>query len=146
MSNKLPTLDQLAMQHAQKTIEKTNAVKTKKWANAVENLLTKTLGVLQEQGVYASLLFLFSRKSDDHIIAEKLLPVIYDLTEKLPFGWNVDRVDVQSTLKFYANTVSDNLDKLLLTKEVYEQMLIYARFSAKAAAIEAESKEGGKES
>jgi len=143
MPDKIPTLDQLAMHHAQETIQKTKATGTEKKANAVENLLTKTLGVLQEQGVYASLLFLYSRKSDDQEIPRGLLPVIFDLTEKLPFGWKVPRDNVQNTLKFYADTVASDLDALFLTKEVLEQMLIYARFSAKAAAIEAKSKEKG---
>jgi hypothetical protein len=35
-------------------------------ANDVENVVTKALGVLQENGVYAALLYLYSR-TEDHI-------------------------------------------------------------------------------
>ena len=49
-------LDIYAARSAQEIIAKTN----EKTSKEVENLITKTLGVLQENGVYACLLFLYS--------------------------------------------------------------------------------------
>jgi len=55
-------LDQQAAIYAQQMVQAALEGKAVKEAKAVENLITKTLGVLQEQGVYASMLFLFSRR------------------------------------------------------------------------------------
>lgn len=40
--------------------------------------------------------------------------------------------DPQSVLKYISNPVTTNLERLLLAKETLEQMLIYARYGAKA--------------
>lgn len=55
-------LDIYAARSAQDIIAKTND----KTSRDVENLITKTLGVLQENGVYACLLYLYS--SDGEIM------------------------------------------------------------------------------
>ena len=130
-------LDQRAAHYAQEMVSQ--AVPDKKSAKAAENLITKTLGVLQEQGVYAMILFLFSRTGDEQKIAPKLRGPLYLLTKELPqyqnngdlagFGEETKAKDV---LPFYAQSVCGNLDNLLLVKELYEQTLIYARYGAKA--------------
>jgi hypothetical protein len=127
-------LDQKAAQYAQET------VKAGKEAKAVENLITKTLGVLQEQGVYAMMLFLFSRSGDDKSIADKVRPPLYDLLSELPaFSQNAELQKLRNgddkpekVLKFYSDHVCESLDTLLLVRELYEQTLIYARYGAKA--------------
>lgn len=43
-----------------------------------------------------------------------------------------DNADTQTALPFYSDHVSNNLDLLLLVRELYEQALIYARYGAKA--------------
>lgn len=129
-------LDQRAAQHARKIVENCVPIKD---AKAAENLITKTLGVLQEQGVYASVLYLFSRSSDEGKIAQKLRVSLFSLLKELPryesdptlagFG---EYTKAQPVLNFYAEKVCDDLDTLLLVKELYEQVLIYARYGAKA--------------
>ena len=116
-------LDQLAAQYAQKIVADGQA--------GLENLITKTLGVLQEQGVYACLLFLFSRTGNEKGLAEKTRPHLYNLLKKLPVFANEEITD-QNALQFFADSVCNNLDTLLLVKELYEQTLIYARYGAKA--------------
>ena len=70
-------LDQLVAQYAQKIIRDGGA--------DIENLITKTLGVLQEQSVYACLLFLFSRtNSKEKDLAGKTRPHLYNLLKELP--------------------------------------------------------------
>lgn len=118
-------LDQLAAQYAQKIVIDGGA--------DIENLITKTLGVLQEQGVYACLLFLFSRTSNEKNLAAKTRPHLYNLLKELP-AFATSEITDQNALKFFADTVCDDLDTLLLVKELYEQTLIYARYGAKAEA------------
>lgn len=120
-------LDQLAAQSAQQIVADGKA--------DIENLITKTLGVLQEQGVYACLLFLFSRTSDEKSLAAKARPHLYALLKELP-AFAASDISDQNALQFFANTVCGDLDTLLLVKDLYEQTLIYARYGAKAAGKE----------
>jgi len=129
-------LDQKAARHAQEMVK--NGVRVKE-AKAVENLITKTLGVLQEQGVYAVMLFLFSRTGDESKIAPEIRQSLYALLKELPQYQNDETLknfdkmsNHQEVLPFYSANVCDNLDALLLVKELYEQALIYARYGAKA--------------
>lgn len=137
-------LDQKAAQYAQTMVaEGVKAVKMKA-AEKVENLVTKALGVLQEQGVYAFMLFLFSRtSSDEKSIAPRLIVPLYKLLGELPTfkdkpasGSFDEKSDVKKVLEFYSDKVCGNLDTLLLVKDLYEQTLIYARYGAKAAKAE----------
>jgi hypothetical protein len=116
-------LDQLAAQYAQKIVADGKA--------DIENLITKSLGVLQEQGVYACLLFLFSRTSNEKELAQKTRPHLYNLLKELP-AFTASKINDQNALQFFADTVCNDLDTLLLVKELYEQTLIYARYGAKA--------------
>jgi hypothetical protein len=150
-------LDQQAALYAQQMVKEGSPVKD---AKALENLITKTLGVLQEQGVYACMLFLFSRSSDEAKIAPYLRREHYQLLGRLPqFEGNrtlpsaaetiatlqiVDKKEreqkfkdasvkeARTALEFYSQHVLGDLDTLLLVKELYEQTLIYARYGAKA--------------
>jgi hypothetical protein len=88
------------------------------------------------------MLFLFSRTSDE----EKMAPVIYtqlfrllrddEKNHHLPAFKDAtvpaDRADAQTALKFYSENVLEDLDILLLIRDLYEQTLIYARYGAKA--------------
>ncbi|ACD90013.1 conserved hypothetical protein [Chlorobium limicola DSM 245] len=117
-------LDQLAARYAQKIVEKGKA--------DIENPVTKALGVLQEQGVYACILYLLANKHDN------ILKPLYQLVGELPgFRGNEkmpdEKIDSKEMLKFYGDCVCSDLDTLLLVKELYEQTLIYARYGAKAA-------------
>lgn len=135
MSNAVTNLHRLAAQHAQAVIKATENKKS----SDVENTVTKTLGVLQEDGVYACFLYLLAKEKDNGkaVVAEML-----DLLDKLGFGWNQPRnneqIDLRPeiVLKHITDNVTQNLERLLLTKETLEQMLIYARYGAKARQVE----------
>ncbi|PID84854.1 MAG: hypothetical protein CSB13_11030 [Chloroflexi bacterium] len=116
-------LDQLAAQYAQKIVQDGQ--------DGLENLITKTLGVLQEQGVYACLLFLFSRTGNEKNLAETTRSHLYNLLKELPV-FQKSTLNDQNALKFFSDSVCNDLDTLLLVKELYEQTLIYARYGAKA--------------
>ena len=117
-------LDQLAAQYAQNIVADGKA--------DIETLITKTLGVLQEQGVYACILFLFSRTGKEKSPAKETRSHLYTLLQQLP-PFQQSEINDQNALTFFANTVCNDLDTLLLVKELYEQTLIYARYGAKAA-------------
>lgn len=113
-------------------------------ASDVENLATKALGVLQENGVYAALLYLYSH-SEQHI-AKPICIQLLELTRLLklspPTGTKEKPEDVKAeqALKFLTDSICNDLDSLLLVKQLWEQTLIYARYGAKARGIEEDAK------
>ena len=118
-------LDYLAAKYAQTIIQKTQDKKP----SDVENTMTKALGVLQEDGVYACFLYLLAReKENGAVVVDEML----NLLSSLPFGWQKPTNDNNDILRFIREHVTKDLDRLLLAREVLEQMLIYARYGAKA--------------
>jgi hypothetical protein len=125
----MENLDQLAAKAAQGIIDQT---KKSSKATDVENLVTKALGVLQENGAYAALLYLFSRgNSIERPIAEQTRKSLLDLLSKLSLSVP-EKKEAAVALKFMVDSVCYDLDKLLLVKQLWEQTLIYARYGAKA--------------
>ena len=134
-------LDRVAAERAQEMVDeaiKANNIKAKQ----VDNLVTKALGVLQENGVYACFLFLFSRtRKEDQIIGEGGAgeaaafgsPRICPSTGGCPTRWTRARV-----LPHISGAICRELDPLLMTQQVFEQTLIYARYTAKARDKEGE--------
>jgi len=126
-SNTLPNLDRLAAQHAQKIISRT----TDKKASEVDNTVTKALGVLQENGVYACFLYLRAKEGENGpgVVEKEML----DLLDGLGFGWGKPTGNsLEEVLSYISEKVTVDLERLLLAKETLEQMLIYARYGAKA--------------
>lgn len=121
-----PNLDWLAAKHAQQIIEQTQDKK----AAVVDNIVTKGLGVLQENGVYACFLYLLAKEKDNgKVVVEEML----NLLNALGFGWGKPSdMKADTVLKHITDTVTVDLERLLLAKETLEQMLIYARYGAKA--------------
>jgi hypothetical protein len=131
-------LDKVAAESAQAMVKKAKEdpqVKknVKKPVDTLERLATKALGVLQEQGVYAMMLFLFSRTSDEKEVAPLIRSQIYEALRKLP-GFETESIEDNSdkALEYFTRKVLNNIDTLLLVRDLYEQTLIYARYAAKA--------------
>lgn len=123
-------LDRLAAKHAQAVIRRTVDEGRKKPGD-VENTVTKTLGVLQENGVYACVLYLLSRKQEKGSV--EVVDEIMNLLDGLGFDWGKPASDnTGAILSHISDKVTVNLERLLLAKETLEQMLIYARYGAKA--------------
>jgi hypothetical protein len=103
-------------------------------AKAAENHITKSLGVLQEDGVYAFFLYQESRKSEKagaERLGEQTAKLLSD--EKialLPKGTQSTAQALEAIRK--PSGLADHLDELLLAKRLLEQALIYARYHAKA--------------
>jgi hypothetical protein len=119
-------LDRLAAEYAQNIITRT---KDKK-ASDIDNTITKALGVLQENGVYACFLYLLAReKENDSVVVNEMLNVL----DGLGFGWGKPADDrPEAVLAHVSDKVMADTERLLLAKETLEQMLIYARYGAKA--------------
>lgn len=141
----MKNLDLLAAKTAQEVIANTrvyrdpndNAEKCIE-ASAVDNLVTKALGVLQENGIYAVQLYLYSRTNDEEKIAkqvrERLLFLLSELgLRELP---QLKCTNAEETLAFLTEHICNNLDRLLMVKQLWEQTLIYARYGAKARSVE----------
>jgi len=125
----MDNLDTLTARTAQKII--TETVSSGK--DEVDNLATKALGVLQENGVYATTLFLYSRTSKaDQAIAPILRKKLLALAPGLIEGAVAPPDKAQAALKFVTQHIANDLDTLLLVKQVWEQTLIYVRYGAKA--------------
>ncbi|MDF0590978.1 hypothetical protein [Candidatus Methanocrinis natronophilus] len=143
----LPTLDKIAGHYGQLIVKES---KDNKQHDRLDVFVTKALGVLQEQGVYACMLFLYSRsdteKTNARIVREQLRAILPMLKDNYGIIWkneNSNLVEVppsakddktaENVLNFYTDTVARDLDTLLLVRDLYEQTLIYARYGAKAA-------------
>jgi hypothetical protein len=138
-----PTLDQIAAQCAQAI------VKDLLQQERLDVFVTKALGVLQEQGVYACMLFLYSRtekneKAKAAVVRDHLLGILETLKKNYKVSWVSKECEhipqsakndstFADVLNFYADCVASDLDTLLLVRDLYEQTLIYARYGAKAA-------------
>ena len=136
-----PNLDRLAAQRAQEIIrrlvdedkngnKRTDGKEIEKAASSADNTATKALGVLQENGVYACFLYLLAKEGDSGrvVVAEML-----DLLDGLGFGWGKPGDNsAEKVLSHISDKVTVDLERLLLAKETLEQMLIYARYGAKA--------------
>ena len=128
-------LDRDAARYAQQIVKHANN------KEVLERLVTKALGVLQEQGVYALILFLHSRSNKEEkkaarAILNELYRLLKDENRSLPpfadKNVPVDGTSADDALEFYADHVANDLSTLLLVRDVYEQCLTYARYHAKA--------------
>ncbi len=90
-----------------------------------ETLITKSLGVLQEDGVYAFFLYLASKKEE---IAKRISKQTFSLLTTQITAIN----DEKEPLSAIRGKLADNLDSLLLAKQLLERTLVYARYHAKA--------------
>ncbi len=109
----------------------TEIYKALRKASDTENHITKSLGVLQEDGVYAFFLYQASRKEKGGDELTKQAHALFRAAGIKPFDTVKDallavRGDKQQ------KGLADNLDELLLAKQLLEQALIYARYHAKA--------------
>lgn len=103
-----------------------------------ENLITKSLGVLQEDGVYAFFLYLASKVKEGKDekpskAARALANEGAGLLANNPFAL-LKPGDYKQAMEQIReqNGLADHLDSLLLAKRLLELTLIYARYHAKA--------------
>jgi len=94
-------------------------------SNNNETLIRKSLGILQEDGVYAFFLYLESQKEYNfRNNAHSLLKEAKPLKDCFKEGDDV--------LESVRKRLAYKLDELLFAKELLERALVYARYHAKA--------------
>lgn len=141
-------LDKLCAKTAHRILdERGNTDKT-----SADGLSTKTLGVLQEQGVYAAALFLCSRFGSEPFAKVLMANLLLLLSETeltglgaaypLPSNETISpdwaAAKKEKILKHFADGtngndgIATNLQRLLAVKSLFEQTLIYVRYGAKA--------------
>ncbi len=93
-----------------------------------ETLITKALGVLQEDGMYAFFLYLASQKKDTSNAIKDAAFIFLKQDEILGHIFDPEK----DVLKAIRDDLSGKLDELLFAKELLERTLVYARYHAKA--------------
>ena len=94
-----------------------------------EQVITKALGVLEEQGLYAYFLFLKSSKEKEikKEDKEEIINRCYSLLQ--------DNLSLKNNSKDIFEKIqglATDLDNLLLARDLLRQALVYARYHAKA--------------
>jgi hypothetical protein len=96
-----------------------------------ENSITKALGVLEEQGVYALFLYLHAREKD---WGKKTSAELATFLREQPSKQNALLGTIKSNEPFDAlQQLATDLDQLLFARDLLHRALIYARYHAKAA-------------
>ena len=120
-------MDAPAFENLDLACAKTGQAIAEKPSKELEKLVTSALAVLEEQGVYALFLFLKTRggKTAPTIVQEahKLLRETPRRAPLLDKG----NGDVFESLQ----SMSEDLDKLLLARDLLRQALVYARYHAR---------------
>ena len=98
-----------------------------------ENLITKSLGVLQSQGIYACILFTKAQEGKFRLPSERIIEAV----RKILFDTGLHQVseaDWKNTARRSEalQAISQDLPKYILAKELIDQVLVYARYHAKA--------------
>lgn len=100
-----------------------------------ENLVTKTMGVLQENGPYAMFLFLEDKKKKDSTFVNKCNGAFVELITENEIGNFIGSPPKNASLQNMTEwliEVSTDIDKLIFIKNIMEKTLLYARYYAKA--------------
>jgi len=119
----MENLDRLCAEYGYKFADETKKAET---------LITKALGVLQEQGLYAFILFCDSRGSAEKQGADKIKEITAEiLKDKLSLIKSKNNEDLLEEIR-KEDGLASRLDDLTLAVQVLEKSLIYARYHAKA--------------
>lgn len=118
-------LDQLCARYGWQIAEQVHQAIGKQ----AENHITKSLGILQEDGVYAFFLYQASRGAREKPGADKLKEQATSFLREAGIQAFQNAGDPLAAVRDH---LAGDLDQLLLAKRLLEQALIYARYHAKA--------------
>ena len=95
----------------------------------LKKLATDTLAVLEEQGVYALFLFLKVQTGKNQKVAEYISRDLHEFLKKTPHHKALlsDKGDIFLSLQ----RMAEELDNLLLARDLLRQTLVYARYHAR---------------
>jgi len=89
-----------------------------------ETIIQKSLGVLQEDGLFAFILFLESKN-------ENITSYIMEETAKILNETGLTEEANKKNIKENILKLTENIDDMFLAKELIEKTLVYARYHAK---------------
>ncbi len=116
-------VDKECFSHAIKMLEDvkdiSNEEKRKEKAKKIENTINKSLGVLQENGVFAFYVYLKSENEDT--IGKETISLLDEIIDK-KIEYELESI----------KSLADDITTLLFAKALIEKTLIYARYHAKA--------------
>lgn len=92
----------------------------------VANIATNALAVLEEQGVYALFLYLESAKGD-----EQVGKGLHAFLKRTPGQKPLVPENTEDVLAAVRDNLTNDLDKLLLARDLLRQTLVYARYHAR---------------
>lgn len=132
-------LDALCANYGNQIVQQ--AVQSKKYQHGripkgdrskIESIITKSLGVLQEDGVYAFFLFLRSCKGSQQGIEEVTAGEIESQIKELLRNNDLSLMGKTGDDFKDIRDMTESLDSLLLARQLIERSLVYARYHAKA--------------
>ena len=119
-------MDAPAFENLDLACARTGQAIAEKPSKKLENLVTSALAVLEEQGVYALFLFLKTRGGDAaKTIEQKACELLRETPRRAPLLSDNGNGDV------FVQSMSKDLDKLLLARDLLRQALVYARYHAR---------------
>jgi len=93
----------------------------------IENVIQKSLGVVQEDGIFAFIIYLKSiKRAGEKDVAEKIIENIKKLLQDMEIITH-NNDDIEEFKK-----LGEDMNNMLLAKDLIERTLIYARYHAKA--------------
>lgn len=121
-------MDAPAFENLDLACARTGQAIAEKPSKKLENLVTSALAVLEEQGVYALFLFLKTRGGDAaKTIEQKACELLRETPRRAPLLSDNGNGDVFKSLQ----SMSEDLDRLLLARDLLHQALVYARYHAR---------------
>lgn len=128
----LLNLDHLAFTVANEIASAMEPENARAIRDKLETVVRKALGVVQEEGPTAAMLYLFTRSTEETPAARAVRDKLLNIVPKLFRLQGPQTTGAQDALNYLKKHVSGDLTRLLLVKQVWEQTLIYARYAAKA--------------
>ncbi len=119
-------MDAPAFENLDLACARTGQAIAEKPSKELEKLVTSALAVLEEQGVYALFLFLKTRGGKAALTIEQKVREFLKTTPQRAPLLSGDG-DVFALLQ----SMSEDLDKLLLARDLLRQTLVYARYHAR---------------
>ncbi len=104
-----------------------NKEKIKNKAKELERTLTKVLGILIEDGLYAYAIWLESEGETE--ITNKSFELLKDKTKLIENSYTNNKEKLRKAI---IEEISTSIEKTLLARQLIERMLVYARYRAKA--------------
>lgn len=126
----MQNLDFLAAQAAPKILQITDGQQK----NRKESLINQALGILAEQGPFAMMLWAktnYSGKTSAKKIGDTLLETLAPLIKTVGLT-DFGREGFDTWLQKFNETICNSFVNLMMTRQLFERVLIYARHYTKA--------------